>query len=97
MVWIWLVRLLALADSLAEVNCGMTIAARIPRITTTIRISTRVKPRGRPRRNVVFIVAVSWTNRSRPLVSASTDAETDLRAAREGGLADAPLTEELTI
>ena len=31
----------------AEANCGTMIAARIPSITTTIRISIRVKPRRR--------------------------------------------------
>ena len=41
----WLRKALLLAEALALVNCGTTIAARIPRITTTIRISTSVKPR----------------------------------------------------
>src|SRR2546423_15143675 len=37
-------RLLCLASLLALVNCGITIAARMPRMITTIRISIRVKP-----------------------------------------------------
>ena len=35
---------LVLADVLALLNCGMTIAARMPRMITTIRISISVKP-----------------------------------------------------
>ena len=34
----------SLASVLAPINCGITMAARIPRITTTIKISTSVKP-----------------------------------------------------
>src|ERR1700722_3626067 len=37
--------LLLRASVLALVNCGMTIAAKMPRMITTIRISTSVKPR----------------------------------------------------
>ena len=35
----------AIASCDAFVNCGMTIAARMPRITTTMRISMSVNPR----------------------------------------------------
>ena len=45
-----LVTALVLAEVLALLNCGITIAARMPRMITTIRISIRVKPlRGRRR------------------------------------------------
>src|SRR3954453_22567801 len=43
-VWTVLRRLAFFASLLAELNCGMTIAARMPRMITTIRISIRVKP-----------------------------------------------------
>src|SRR5262245_47267037 len=39
--WVWMLPRWASWDAL--VNCGMTIAARMPRITTTMRISTSVK------------------------------------------------------
>src|SRR5690242_15290042 len=42
--WAVLVTALVLAEVLALLNCGMTIAARMPRMITTIRISIRVKP-----------------------------------------------------
>src|SRR5687768_10333020 len=45
------------ASLLAELNCGMTIAARMPRMITTIRISIRVKPDLRARLlRIAFIV-----------------------------------------
>src|SRR4051812_15207032 len=43
-VWTVLRRLCVRASSLAPANCGMTIAARMPRMITTIRISTSVNP-----------------------------------------------------
>src|SRR3954447_24587921 len=45
-VWTVLRRLCVRASWLAPANCGMTIAARMPRMITTIRISIRVKPFG---------------------------------------------------
>ena len=43
-VWRSLARALVRASLLACVNCGITMAAKIPRMMTTIRISTKVKP-----------------------------------------------------
>src|ERR1041385_6674188 len=50
--WIWLRtllrvvrRLLVRASELALANWGITMAARMPRMMTTMRISTRVNPR----------------------------------------------------
>src|SRR5260370_30025549 len=43
-VWSWLTRLALRASVLALVNFGITIAAKMPRMITTIRISTIVKP-----------------------------------------------------
>src|SRR4051812_16953609 len=43
-VWTVLRRLWVRASWLAPANCGMTMAARMPRMITTIRISISVKP-----------------------------------------------------
>src|SRR6185312_5932256 len=45
-VWAVLRTLLVLAAVLALLNCGITIAARMPRMITTIRISISVNPFG---------------------------------------------------
>src|SRR5256714_12312970 len=44
MVWSWLLKLFLRASCDAFVNCGITIAAKMPRMITTIKISTSVKP-----------------------------------------------------
>src|SRR5688572_1913485 len=46
------------ASLLAELNCGMTIAARMPRMITTIRISIRVKPDLRARLLRIAVIAM---------------------------------------
>src|SRR3954453_14568314 len=62
-VWTVLRRLAFFASLLAELNCGITIAARMPRMITTIRISIRVKPR-RAERVRVFITISPQTPRT---------------------------------
>ena len=52
-----LARELRRASWLALVNCGITMAAKMPRMITTIRISTSVKPLLRVRRIAVMTIS----------------------------------------
>src|SRR5437764_371670 len=71
---------LVLAEVLALLNCGITIAARMPRMITTIRISIRVKPLFL---RIEFMVLCLLKSRSNPLLRNRGDAARGTCHSRE--------------